>query len=99
MNDLSIEFCPLGEKIKELFKLYIALCKEIENTAESVQKLDIFWDGDANYAYITRIQKDMLAAGKLLMSIRETIMLASKAYGLYNENEKRIKRMIGGMRR
>ena len=96
MSDLKIEYSPLRERINKLSELYSKLCGEIEKTAGYVEKLDIFWDGDANYAYITRIQKDMLEAGVLLMTIGDTVRLAEKVFEKYDENERTVQLIIGG---
>ena len=96
MSDLKIEYRPLRDKINELSQLYSKLCREIEKTAGYTEKLDIFWEGDANYAYITRIQKDMLEAGVLLKTIGETVRLAAKVFEKYDENERTVQLIIGG---
>ena len=94
MSDLKIEYRPLRDKINELSQLYSKLCREIEKTAGYTEKLDIFWD--AIYAYITRIQTDMLEAGVLLKTIGETVRLAAKVFEKYDENERTVQLRIGG---
>ena len=99
MSEILIEYGMLRERINKLFELHAGLCDIFEKTAGDAERLDIFWDGDANFAYVSRIEKDLLAAEKVLLSVGNTIRLAARAFEIYNENEKRVKQMIGGVRK
>ena len=95
MHELGVDYAVLSEKLDRLSGITVSISEEIGKIAQRVAQLDIFWDGDANSAYITKIGEDLLDADVIVMNIRNTVRAAVKTMDLYQKNEKEIKRMIG----
>ena len=95
MDNLNVDYAKLDAALGRLSELAAALGEEIGRIAEYTANLDIFWDGDANSAYIGKTGEDLLEIDVIMMRIRNTVSAAVKVFDLYQKNEKEIKKMIG----
>ena len=98
MYSIYVDYTLLRNRLDRLSELVAATGEEIGKIAEYTANLDIFWDGDANSAYILRISEDLIDIDVIMMRIRETVHAAVSAFDMYQENERRISRMIGEYR-
>ena len=98
MGDLRVDYTSLRDKLDRLCLIVTAINEEIAGIAEYTADLDIFWDGDANSAFIAGIGEDLLDIDAIMMRIRGTVRAAVKVLDIYQKNEKEIKRMIGDFR-
>ena len=81
----------LGNRCRELEEI-------IRKIAEDTENLDIFWDGDANGAFVMAINDDLAFIESVLMKIRECIRGLNSVYKEYQENEKVVQRIVEGMK-
>ena len=95
MDTLNVDYAKLDAALGRLSEITAALGEEIGRIAEYTANLDIFWDGDANSAYIGKTAQDLLEVDVIMMRIRSTVSAAVKVFDLYQKNEKEIKKMIG----
>lgn len=95
MEILNVDYIKLDASLDRLSQLSLSLSQEIGRIAEYTTNLDIFWDGDANSAYIAKIGEDLIEIDTIMMRIRSVVKTAVKALDLYQKNEKEIKKMIG----
>ncbi len=91
MDHLEVEYASLNAKIKELAAIYSGITAEVADLAGYVENLDIFWDGEANAAYINRISADLTEIGVMMLSVRNVVKTARLALDLYISNEKAVK--------
>lgn len=98
MDSLGVDYVSLAEKIERLSGLMRQLSEEIGRIADISADLDIFWDGDANTAFIAGIGEDVTAIGIVMMRIRQTVNAVGKVFDIYMQNEKEVRRMIGDYR-
>ncbi len=94
MNEIGIDYIKVRVKIKRLSDLYAELAKEINRIAELSADLDIFWDGDANAAFVLAIEEDMVRTAVLLTGIRDVIRCARKAFDDYQASEKQVRMIL-----
>ncbi|MCR5590312.1 MAG: hypothetical protein K6F73_02150 [Lachnospiraceae bacterium] len=92
---MSIDYAMMSEKLVKLMEDYARLHEEISKIAEYTACLDIFWDGDANSAFMSLIGDDMVRAGILTARIGEAAKALRKAFDIYVQNEKEVLKMIG----
>ena len=98
MECLSVEYVSLNGKLKELFGLYMKLSEEIENIAQITEEMDIFWDGGANTAYVSRIGEDLVTMEGVMIRIRKTLKTVQSAHAIYLQAERAVQSMIGRIR-
>ena len=84
----------MSEKISGLFELYLELSEETGRLADHVADLDIFWDGEANTAYMQKIADDLIWVAALLVRIRERIRALRDAFEVMSEAEGQVRNMI-----
>ncbi len=94
MNEIGIDYIKVRAKIKRLSDLYAELAKEINRIAESSADLDIFWDGDANAAFVLGIEEDMVRTAVLLTGIRDAIRCARTVFDDYQVNERQVRMIL-----
>jgi len=94
MDLLDLNLTVFGEKVKELTGIYSKISICISNLDEYVENLDIFWDGDANSAYITRVSRDLTEAAAITIRLRSAIKCIKTAVELYAANEKEVNRIM-----
>ena len=95
MDDLRVDYALLRDRLDRLMDIAAMINEEIERISEYTGGLDIFWDGDANSAYICKIGEDLMEADMIMMHVRNTVNTAVNVFELYQDNEKEVKRMIG----
>ncbi|MCR5672768.1 MAG: hypothetical protein K6F87_03515 [Lachnospiraceae bacterium] len=98
MDSFGADYVTLAEKFTKLFELSVRLCGQTGVIADFAADLDIFWDGDANAAFISGIGDDLTKMGVIILKVRETVAKAVKVFELYMQNETEVKRMIGDYR-
>ena len=98
MDRLNVEYTRLSADLERLSDKTFRLNEEISRIAEYTADLDIFWDGDANSAFIQRIGEDLLDMDVIAIRVRNAVKSAFSALDLYQRNEKEIIRMIGEIR-
>lgn len=75
--------------------IYSKLTEEMGRLNDCSKDLDIFWDGEANTAFISALGRDIADAMIIIMKLRETCRLVTQALEIYLSNEKEVQRMIG----
>ncbi len=95
MGILEIDYRLLRDRTVELLDLYAKLNKEMGRIADYTANADIFWNGDANDAYMKTVIRDITDIGLHLGRIGETVGILRKTLELYIQNEKEVQRIIG----
>ena len=73
MGILEIDYRLLRDKTVLLSELYMKLNEEIGKIAEYTANTDIFWNGEANEAYMAAVVKDFTDIGLFLGRIEKTL--------------------------
>ena len=94
---IRIDYVLLCDGLMRLLDLVIKLGDELETVSSLVAELDIFWDGDANSAFISRIGGDLVEAAAVMLKIRETVRCLDRAVDVYMKNEKEIADIVAGL--
>lgn len=94
MQEIGIEYEQIVDSISGLKNLCIRLSEALSDLYEKTEKLDIFWDGDSNAAFICRINDDLAFMNLVLLEIKECIELADEVVEGYQETEKVIDRIV-----
>ena len=89
-----MDYALLREGIRSLSELCCRLSTEVERIAGYTENMDIFWDGDANSAYMSAVSADLVEMGAVLLRIRRTVKAADNAFAAYMENEKKVSAVI-----
>ena len=84
----------MSENITRLFELYLKLSDETAGLAGYAANLDIFWDGDANSAYVQTIGEDLVKMGVIVMNIKKTAGCTRRALNIYMRYEAEVSRII-----
>lgn len=95
MGILEVDYRLLRDKTAQLGGLYIRLNEEIGKIAGYTANTDIFWNGEANEAYMAAAVKDLTDIGLFLGRIGETVALLRKTLDIYVQNERKVQRLIG----
>lgn len=90
MSDISADYAAFRKMTEDLAKLYEKLSCEVANIGRYTADLDIFWDGAVNDAYNSKLGRDIVTMGAIVMKIREAIISADAVFGLYMDNEKNV---------
>lgn len=98
MNTLAADYIGMNSGLKTLAFNLNRMQEEIRSLASGCRHLDIFWDGDANSEFVRIIDEDIVYMQTVLFSIRTLIEALDTIIDEYQENEKVINRMIGGMK-
>ena len=94
MREIDIDYPRLSEKIIRLYELYMHLADETERLSDHIADMDIFWDGDANTAFMRHIGDDLIWIAAFMIRIRDLITLLYKAVEVYAAGEKEVQNMI-----
>ena len=84
----------MSENITRLFELYLKLSDETAGLAGYAANLDIFWDGEANTAYMRSVSDDLIWAAALLVRIRDRLKALREAFDIMSEAERQVRNMI-----
>ena len=98
MTDYKNEYVSFYKRIQELKELTGRVRENIDSITEEVTTLDIFWDGDANAEFMTSVSEDIAFCNAILLKISLSIKMLDKAYSQYQEMEKVIEQIIGGIK-
>ena len=99
MTNPGVDYYALRQNIRKLRGLYIDAGREISALADFAASLDIFWDGDANTAFMTALTRDMAEIGGIMTGLKGLISAANRAFDMYMQCEKEVKNMIGELNR
>ncbi len=89
------KMCTAAEQLRELCNL---LKKHLESLAKSVDCLELAWDGDANAAFMLRMQEDFIKLHLLRESAEVMTGLLLSAIEEYQKTELVIEQKIGGIK-
>lgn len=95
MGIIEIDYVQLREKCARLTELNLRLGEEVGEIAGYAKNADIFWDGDANNAYMKSIVGDIADMGLYLKKIGLTVGVLRKTLEMYIKNEREVQRLIG----
>lgn len=95
MGILEIDYRLLRDKTVLLSELYMKLNEEIGKVAEYTANTDIFWNGEANEAYMAAVVKDITDIGLFLGRIEKTLGILRNMLEIYIKNEREVQRLIG----
>ncbi len=100
-GELDVDYVLLRDRIRYLSELSERLGDEVENIAGYTERLDIFWDGDANASYMLSVADDLAVCAAIMLRIRKVIRAADEAFSVYMANEDRVRTVIEeyGMKR
>ncbi len=99
MNEMAVDYHKLLDEVGRLGELYLRIYDEISALTDIALSLDIFWDGDANAAFMGSCGADLAEIGVVVKHAGETIRKCDRALEMYLQNEKEVKLMIGEMKR
>lgn len=94
MEIYSADYHAFYQKMNQLTDHFAQLSELVAELSENTACLDIFWDGDANSAFVAAVGEDLVMADGLLIRIRDSIRLLRRVFGIYMDNEKEVKRMM-----
>ena len=92
---LNVDYVSLTEKLERLSEIYSKLNSLIGQIAEECERLDIFWDGDANAVFIAKTGEDLVDMEIIMLRVKETLKKAGEAMEIYMRNERDIIRLAG----
>lgn len=95
MERIEIDYRQLCDRSVRLSELNLKLNEEIGKIAEYTKNTDIFWDGDADEAFMAAVIHDITDMGLLLGRIDDSVKAMRKTVELYINNENEVQRMIG----
>ena len=85
---MAVDYHLLGIKTKELANIVSAIASAVADLGRYAGNMDIFWDGDANAAYIDRINRDLTEIGIIVAGAANLVNCAKGALELYIANER-----------
>lgn len=97
MEILSVDYVLLISMAKELNQKCTCVEKEIKRLADVTETLDIFWDGESNVEFIMNINEDIVYMEAVICNTRNMIKLLLESVEAYQDTEKVINQMIGGL--
>lgn len=97
MEIFSADYVQFKNRLERLSECLIRVENNVREITDATENLDIFWDGDANGAFVMAINEDIAYIEAVLMKIRKYIDLLNTAYKEYQEAEKVINIIVGGM--
>lgn len=98
MEAFMVDYASLMTRLQELSEKCIRVEENVREITEVTENLDIFWDGDANGAFVMAINEDIAFIEAVIICLRTNIRLLNMAYKEYQETEKVINKIIGGLR-
>lgn len=98
MEVLSVDYTKLLARAKNLCDECIKIKENLDKLIDTTENLDIFWDGDASTVFIVDINEDIAVMETLLYKIETNIKIISETIKGYQETEKIVNQIIGGMK-
>ncbi len=87
---IRANYKKMNESLKRLYDIATYLASEIEHLAETMDNLQIFWDGYANEEYLIKFDADMGHAAVLLEKTRNTAFIINEALDKYQKCEQEV---------
>lgn len=98
MEVLSVDYTKLLARAKNLCDECIKIKENLDKLIDTTENLDIFWDGDASTVFIVDINEDIAVMETLLYKIETNIKIITETIKGYQETEKIVNQIIGGMK-
>lgn len=98
MELLSVNYKNLLGSSKELRKKCLLVEEDVSRVCDITQELDIFWDGDANAQFITAINENLIFMETVIINVRTVISDLIKIIEEYQDTEKVVSQIVGGIR-
>jgi len=95
---LKVDYVGLLAKAKRLCSEYAKIKNNIDKLMEVTEDMDIFWDGDANTVFIVHMNEDIAIMETLLYKMETNIRIIMETIRGYQETEKIVNQIIGGLR-
>ena len=95
MSVLNVDYVALRNSITCLSDLLVKIGAEVNKIIDYTKDLDLFWDGAANTAYVSRVGEDISTIAGISLKVRDTIRILGLVLDVYMENEKEIGRITG----
>ena len=95
MGILEIDYRHLRDKTVLLSAAFMQLNEEIGKIAGYAENTDIFWNGEANEAYMETVVRDLTDMGLYLGRIKDTLAILRNTLEIYIQNEREVQRLIG----
>lgn len=98
MELLSVDYRNLLSCSKELREKCLMVERNISKVCDITQELDIFWDGDANAQFVTVINENLIFMESVIINIRTVISDLIRIIEEYQDTEKVVSQIVGGIR-
>lgn len=98
MEAVGVNYEILLAKLKELRSQCVEIEKNVKLLIEYTQKIDIFWDGDANEVFVTGINEDIAIAETTVLGIRNRLNELTDIIISYQSTESVIRQIVGGIK-
>lgn len=98
MGIISVDYVQVKKSLTRLEGICEEMFSDIKEIALYVRTLDIFWDGDANGMFITRINEDLACIDATIYSLCDCAKVLHTAIMAYQELERLTDRVIGDMK-
>ncbi|MBR4574118.1 MAG: hypothetical protein IKO16_04345 [Lachnospiraceae bacterium] len=98
MSILTVDYVSFRNSTGQIMDLFLKIGDEVDHIVDYTKELDIFWDGEANSAYIGRVGSDITAIAEIAVKIRDTIRLLGMILDIYMENEREVQKLLGECR-
>lgn len=95
---LKAEYVQMNLALKRLGELGFGLKKQIESLKQSVEHLELSWEGGANAAFMLRMEEDFFKLSILQENVNKAVLLLAAAVKEYQITEGIIEQKIGGIR-
>lgn len=97
MEVISVNYMLLKDQLRFLALRCMDIEQNMKDVAEATENMDIFWNGDANATFVMGINEDIASIEALILKIRGAVKLLNEALKEYQETEKVIEQIIGGL--
>ncbi len=93
---IGTQLYQMKRSAERIGEIHLALFKEIEKLRESVEHLDLSWEGEANRLFMTAMESDFTTMYVLLSLVWEARRLLEMAEGRYQESERGVRYAVQG---
>lgn len=98
MEVINVDYVKLLLEAKSMGNKCSEIDKNIQTIVEVMEDIDIFWDGDSNEHYKLRFQEDIAFMETVILAIRCVIKQLIEIIQSYQETEKIVEQIIGGIK-
>ena len=97
MDVFLADYVAMNKQLVKLVDISADVENKLNDLEETVMDLDIFWDGEANAAFMLNVKLDFFKMQVLLKSINKSAACLMLAIGKYQQTEAKVEEIIGGM--